>query len=106
MIKNKHYSVYSDFKTGILYKIFISVGIIFITIFISLKITSKIPFENIGFLNYFYNISTSQFPEIILSISILLLSFGLILYFLNLQFLKLSKIANEIENKEKNRNKK
>ena len=102
MIKIKHFSAYNDFKTGILYKILISLGLIFLIIFIFLKIISQflINDTSMELLKYFYNLSLSDFPGLIISFSILLLSFGLILYFFKRQFLKLARIADEIEHNE------
>jgi len=105
MIKKKKFSAYNDFKTGILYKISISLGIIFLIIFIFLKIISQLSINNtsIELLKYFYDLSLSDFPGLIISFSILLLSFGLILYFFKRQFLKLAKIADEIEHGEEDK---
>ena len=53
--------------------------------------------ENNNLLKYFYDLSISNFPDIIISLSILLIAFGIILYFFNRQFSKLAEIADEIE---------
>jgi len=106
MIKNKNFSAYNDFKTGLLYKIMISIGLIFLILFIFLKIFSLISINDNGLLKYFYDLSLSNFPGIIISFSILLLSFGLILYFFYRQFSKLAEIADEIEHDNETKNKK
>jgi hypothetical protein len=99
MIKNRYYSAYNDFKTGILYKIFLIIGFIFLFIFILLILISKISDINnsIGILKYLYDLSISNFPDILISFSIILISIGLILYFFKRQFEKLAEIADEIE---------
>lgn len=102
MIKKKYFSAYNDFKTGILYKILISLGLIFLIIFIFFKIISQISVNNasIELLKYFYDLSLTDFPGLMISFSILLIAFGLILYFFKRQFLKLARIADEIEHNE------
>ena len=70
MIKSKKFSVYYDFRTGILYKIFIWFAILILIIFIFLK-TISIFSLNIGFLKNFYDISITNIPNILLSFSIL-----------------------------------
>ena len=102
MIKKKYFSVYNDFKTGILSKILIFIGLILLIIFIFLKIISTLNIKNSGLIKYFYNLSLTDFPGLIISFSILSISFGLILYFFNYQFSKLAKIADEIEKENKN----
>ena len=89
MIKIKKFSVYNDFKTGILYKILLLIG--FILLFLYL-------------LDIF--ILKTNFSDILISGSILLISFGLISYFFHIQFNKLAAIANEIEDKDKREKKK
>lgn len=99
MIKKKYFSAYNDFKTGILYKTCIFLGTIFLIIFIILTILSKILIANdsVGLVKYLYDLSLSDFPGLALSFSILLIAFGLILYFFKRQFQKLAEIADEIE---------
>lgn len=82
MFKKKHFSAHGDFKTGLLYKFSLVVGLLLLCIFIFLKVSS------------FQSNSTGS----IIAFSILFLSIGGILYFLNRQFSKLAEIANEIEN--------
>jgi hypothetical protein len=57
------------------------------------------PYSN-GILKIFYDISMTNFPNIILSFLILFFAFGLILYFFHRQFNKLANIAEEIESGE------
>jgi hypothetical protein len=97
MIRHRNFSAYNDFKTGILYKLMIFLGIIFLVIFIFLELLKKLSKDYSGLLKYFYDLSISNFPGIIISISILLISFGIILYFFNRQFSKLAEIAEEID---------
>lgn len=84
MIKKRSVSVYSDFKTGILCKFFLIIGIILLLIYIvQLFIDSIEISENIS--------------GIILAFSILFIGVGIIVYFFNCQFAKLAEIANEVE---------
>ena len=96
-MKKKYFSVYSDFKTRVLSKSMIVIGLVLLIIFIFLKILSIFSINNIDLLKYFYDLSSTKFPGIIISFSILLISFGFILYFFNYQFSKLARIADEIE---------
>ena len=102
MIKKKYFSAYDDLKTGFLYKICILIGIFFFLTFIILTFISRSTNidDNIPFFVYLYDLSISNFPGIILSFSILLISIGLILYFFKRQFKKLADIAYEIEKNE------
>jgi hypothetical protein len=104
-MKIKKFSVYNDFKTGILYKIFIFFGLILTISYVILKIISLF-FSNIEYMNFLYNISITNFPNIVISFSILFISFGLILYFFHRQFIKLAEIAKDIEIEEKKEKKK
>ena len=56
--------------------------------------------NNTGFLQSFYDLSQSRVADSIIAFSIVFLGVGIILYFFHLQFAKLSKIADEIENEE------
>lgn len=104
-MKIKKFSVYNDFKTGILYKIFIFFGLILNISYVILKIISLF-FSNIEYMNFLYNISITNFPNIVISFSMLFISFGLILYFFHRQFIKLAEIAKDIEIEEKKEEKK
>jgi hypothetical protein len=53
-----------------------------------------------GFLQTIYDLSQSSVADSIIAFSIVFLGVGFILYFFHLQFVKLSKIADEIENEE------
>jgi hypothetical protein len=88
MVKIKKFSVYNNFKTGILYKMFLLFGFILIILYL---------------LDVF--ILETKFSEILLSLSILVISFGVIIYFFNYQFNKLATIAEEIEDEDKNEKK-
>lgn len=56
--------------------------------------------NNTGFLQSFYELSQSGVADSIIAFSIVFLGVGIILYFFHIQFAKLSKIADEIENEE------
>ena len=101
MFKKRYISVHSDFKTGILYKISLLLGLILLFIFIIFKIFSIIVgSESFGFTEQIYNFSQTSYINTILAFSILLIGVAVILYFFNRQFAKLSKIAEELENDE------
>ncbi len=101
MFKKRYISVHSDFKTGILYKISLILGLILLIIFIFLKIFSIIVgSESSGFFEQIYNFSQTSYINTILAFSILLLGAAVILYFFYCQFAKLSKIAEDLENDE------
>ena len=86
MVKIKKFSVYNDFKTGALYKILLLIGFILIAIY---------------FLEIL--ILETKFSDLLISLSILFISFGLIIYFFNKQFNKLAAIAEELEDEDKNK---
>lgn len=101
MFKKRYFSTHHDFKTGILCKLTLFFGFLFLAIylffiFISLVINS----ESDGFLKQLYNISQSTVPVSIVSLAVILIFFGIILYLFSCQLAKLEKIADEIENSE------
>jgi hypothetical protein len=99
MFKKRYFSAHHDFKTGIFCKLSLFFGVLFLIIFVLLKIFSMvISKESTGFAKELYNISTSTVPESFLAFSLILIVVGLILYYFHCQFAKLSKIADEIEN--------
>jgi len=99
MIKERHFSAYNDFKTGIFYKLSILLGIILLIIYAFLKISSVfIKGESAGWIQNIYNFSQSSRADSIIAFSVILLAVGVILYFFHYQFSKLAKIAEEIEN--------
>ena len=101
MIKERRFSVYNDFKTGIFYKLSILLGIILLIIYAFLKISSAfIKEESTGWIQNIYNFSQSSRADSIIAFSIILFAVGVILYFFHYQFSKLAKIADEIENDE------
>lgn len=81
-MKTKIHTVHSDFKTGILCKLFIILGIIFIISALVLR---------------FGNLVAATLYEAILAFGILFVGLGVILYFFHCQFKKLSDIADELE---------
>ena len=101
MFKKRIISVHSDFKTGILFKITLFIGIILLIIFLFFAIIS-IALENdtTGTLKELYLISQSKTPNTILAFSILFIAGSIIIYFFKYQFSKLSKIADDIEKSE------
>jgi amino acid transporter len=101
MFKKRYFSAHNDFKTGILHKITLIIGIaLFIIYLIILGISFIFGSESSGFTNDIYNYSQSGSINTILAFSILFIGASIILYFFCCQFAKLSKIAEEIENDE------
>ena len=101
MIKERHFSAYTDFKTGLFCKLTILIGIILLLIYGFVKISSVfINEESTGWIQSLYNFSQSSKADSIIAFSIILFAVGIILYFFHYQFAKLAEIAEEIENNE------
>ena len=98
MIKDRKYSAKSDFKTGLFFKITFLLGMIFLIIFLILKLISlTIDKNSTGVLKEFYQISISTNLDTIGALSIVFIGLCIILYFFKKQFNKLAEIAEEIE---------
>jgi len=89
MIKQRIISIYGKSKTNFYSKFFLTFGMILLILFIILHFTSLSKTLEIR----------SQ-TETILAFSIILIGIGAILYFFYYQFAKLTRIAEEIENKD------
>jgi len=101
MFKKKYYSVHGDFKTGILCKFTLFIGILLLLISLFFIIASVlIGDESSGILRQIYNFSQTTIPTSLLSFSLIFIAVGVILYFFHCQFAKLEKIADEIEKDE------
>jgi hypothetical protein len=101
MFKERHFSAHEDFRTGIFCKLSLFFGFFLLLFYAFLKIISLfIGQNNTGFLQTIYDLSQSSVADSIIAFSIVFLGVGFILYFFHLQFVKLSKIADEIENEE------
>ncbi|MDH7506768.1 MAG: hypothetical protein QHH15_03135 [Candidatus Thermoplasmatota archaeon] len=101
MIKKRYFSLNNDLKTGFFYKIFLSIGIILVLIYIFFKLVILFFDEkSLGFAKQLYNFSQTSYPDSILAFSIIMLAISVIFYFFYCQFLKLSKIADDIEKEE------
>jgi len=101
MFKERHFSIHNDFRTGILSKLFLFLGFFLLLFYAFLKIISLFIGQNdTGLLLTIYDLSKSNVADSIIAFSIVFLGVGFILYFFHLQFKKLSKIADEIENEE------
>lgn len=98
MIKKRFFSIHQDFKTGLLCKLFLLIGIILLLVFIFIKVaTLFVGEDSTGFARQIYDFSQSSYPNSILAISIIILAVAVIFYFFYCQFVKLGKIADEIE---------
>ena len=101
MFKERRFSAHEDFRTGIFCKLSLFLGFFLLLFYVFLKIISLfIGQNNTGFLQTIYDLSQSSVADSIIAFSIVFLGVGFILYFFHLQFVKLSKIADEIENEE------
>jgi len=101
MLKKTYHSSHHDFKTGILCKLSFFFGFLFLFIFLFFKIISiTASSESTGFIKQLFDISQSTVPESFLSLSLILIFAGIVLYLFGRQFAKLAKISDEIENSE------
>jgi hypothetical protein len=101
MFKERRFSAHEDFRTGIFCKLSLFLGFFLLIFYVFLKIISLFIGQNdTGFLQTIYDLSRSSVADSIIAFSIVFLGVGFILYFFHLQFVKLSKIADEIENEE------
>jgi len=101
MFEEKRFSTHNDFRTGFFGKLTLLIGLILLISYVFIKVISLFINQNkTGFLQFLYNISQSKTSDTIIAFSIVFLGFGFILYFFHLQFAKLSKISEEIENEE------
>ena len=89
MIKKRTYSVHYDFHTGMLSRVFFILTILFFIIIGIILI--------LGYTGINNELSQSEIPIIILSFAIIFLFLGILSYFFQLQFKKLSEISEEIE---------
>lgn len=101
MAKKRYFSVYSDFKTGFLFKLLLIFGVFLLLVYIFFKISSfVIGSGGSSIVGQIYDFSQTTYPNTILAFSIILLGVSAIFYFFHYQFAKLAKIADEIENEE------
>ena len=101
MFKKRYFSAHDDLKTGFFYKLSLFFGFFLLFIFIFFKVSSFIiGEESSGIFRDIYYFSQTTYPESILALALILIAVGFILYFFYLQFLKLEKIADEIEKEE------
>jgi hypothetical protein len=101
MIKKRVFAAKGDFKTGILCKLSLLLGIVLVLTYIILKISSFfIDKSGTGFLRDLYYHSNSPQAEATLALGVISLAVGVIFYFFHCQFTKLAEIAEEIENEE------
>jgi len=99
MFKERHFSAHEDFRTGIFCKLSLFLGFFLLLFYVFLKIISSFIGQNVtGFIQIIYDLSQSSIADSVIAFSIVFLGVGFILYFFHLQFVKLSRIADEIEN--------
>ncbi len=98
MFKKKYFSTKHDFKTGFYYKVSLIVGIFLLSFFIIFKLFSIFLSKgSTGFLRELFLFSKSSTIDSIGALSLLFIAFGIIIYFLHTQFVKLNQIADEVE---------
>ena len=101
MAKERHFSVYNDFKTGFLFKLSLIFGVFLLAVYIFFKVSSFIIGSGgSSVVGQIYEFSQTTYPNTILAFSIIILGVSIILYFFHYQFAKLANIADEIENEE------
>lgn len=101
MFKKRYFSVNNDFRTGLFFKFFLFLGILFSAIYIFFKISLFITGENsAGFALELFKFSQTNIFNSILAFSILFYAIAVIFYYFNHQFSKLAKIADELDNYE------
>ena len=101
MLKKRYFSTKNDFKTGFLSKFLLFLGLLLLIFYIIFKMISIIVDEkSTGILNQIYEYAQSSSVDSILAFSIIFIALSFIFYFFHSQFVKLEKIADEIENDE------
>lgn len=100
-MKKKYFSAFNDYKSGVISKISIILGLVLLFVYIILKILGFL-LNNVehGFIDSFYSFLVSGRLEVIAAFSVLLLAAGIIFYFFKVQFTKLADIAKDVENGE------
>ena len=88
MIRKHFFSVYSDFKTGFLCRLFLILGVIFLIISAILHFTSFVATDE-------------NTKGVVIAFTVLFFGIGILVYFISCQFAKLAKIAEEIEKENK-----
>jgi len=101
MIKKRYFSIDKDFKTGFFFKLFLLIGVIFLIFFIFIRITALfIDKDSTGFAKQLYDFSQTSYPNSLFAFSIIFLAVAVIFYFFYSQFVKLAKIADEMDKEE------
>jgi hypothetical protein len=99
MIKIKYFSVYSDFKSSFLTKLFFLLSGIFLFLYLVIYIFDFV-FNDVtsGVIGFIVSLTESSIVDISLAMIILFAGLGIITLFFHHQFKKLANIADEIEN--------
>ena len=98
MMELKYFSVYSDFKSSFLSKLFFFLSGFFLAIVLFVKLLNFL-FHSVteGIIGFFVSLADSSFLDISLAMIILFSGLGVIALFFHHQFKKLACIADEIE---------
>ena len=98
MIKERHFSVNDDFRTGFFSKIFFIIAfIIFLVVIFSVIVGLIFPTATSGIIGLIVGIAQSSTIDILVAFLIITLGIGVILFFFRRQFGKLDEIAKEFE---------
>ena len=101
MVKIKYFSVYSDFKSSFIARIFFFLALILFVFFVILSIFNHFyPKESEGLIGGIISIANSSIADTTLALFILFLGLAIISLFFHHQFKKLASIADEIEEME------
>ena len=98
MIRERHFSVKNDFRTGLFSRLFFifSIFLIILLVFI-LSIGFVFSSETSGFFGFVAGLYHSSLVDILVAFLIISLGLGAILFFFKKQFAKLDEIAKEFE---------
>ena len=98
MIKKRYISIYNSNRMKAYFRFFLVIGIILTIFYIIINISLIFVNENSTGLGLeIYNFSQTNIYNSLLPFSIIFYAIAVIFYFFNCQFLKLEKIADEIE---------
>lgn len=100
MFEKKYYSAHHDFKTGFLCKFTLFLGAVLIIIYLLTKLIAIVGNKDISIIEAIYEFSQSNAAGAALAFGVILIAVGIMLYFLHCQFVKLAKIADEVEKEE------
>jgi len=97
-MKKRRHSAKDDMRTGLIARICLILGSICLIIAILLfAVAFVVSSQSTGFLGFLYSLSQSTLPSASLAFAIIFIGIGIILTILHRQFVKLSEIAQDVE---------